>query len=168
MVRGSVAAAMVPETRITGPRFTRGKRCVQCRRHLFSFHHPRPIAGRRWEHLSCEGLEAPDLMDFTELAESILARHATGQTRQLRDELAVLRDAFSGIRVQHIAAEQRLGAPADPRELAAVNVDVSELAARCVAIHEELLEQLRRKAQQLHDEWMIGTDPDGKTTAALN
>lgn len=168
MVRGSVATAMAPETRITGPRFTRGKRCAQCRRHLFSFHHPRPIAGQRWEHLSCEGLEAPEPMDFTELAESILARHATGLTRQLRDELAVLRDAFSGIRARRLAAEQRVGAPADTLELDAVDADVAALAARCVAIHEELLAQLRRKAQQLHDEWMIGTDADGKTTAALN
>jgi hypothetical protein len=106
-------------------------------------------------------------MDFTELAESILARHATGLTRQLRDELAVLRDAFSGIRVQHVAAEQRVGAPADPRELAAVDVDVSELAARCVAIHEELLEQLHCKARQLQDEWLTGTDADGKTLAGV-
>jgi hypothetical protein len=113
-------------------------------------------------------LEAPDLRDFTELAESILARHATGLTRQLRDELAVLRDAFSGIRVQHLVAEGRGGVPDDPRELDAVNVDVAELAARCAAIHEELLEQLRRKAHQLHDEWMIGTDAGGKTVAALN
>jgi hypothetical protein len=43
--------------------------------------------------------------------------------------------------------------------------DVAELSARCGAIHEELLERLRLKARALREEWMIGTDADGKTTA---
>jgi hypothetical protein len=142
--------------------FTRGKRCAVCHRYLFTFHHPRPSEGRQWEHLSCEGLEPPEPLDFAELAEVLVARHATTLTRQLRDEMTVLRNAFQKIRFRDIVAEHDdADGPREPE----VNRELAELSARCAVIHEQLLEQLRGKARKLHEEWMTGTDADGLTTA---
>ena len=97
---------MAPKAWTDVPTFTRGKRCAECRRYLFSFHHPRPTEGQEWEHLSCEGLEPPESLDFAELAEVLVARHATALTRQLRDEMTVLRNAFQEIRFRDIVAER--------------------------------------------------------------
>ena len=160
-MRGSVGTAMAPEVWIDVPTFTRGERCAECRRYLFSFHHPRPTEGH-WEHLTCEGLEAPESLDFAELAEVLVARHPTALTRQLRDEMTVLRNAFQEIRFRDIVAEHD---EADGSREPEVNRELVELSARCADIHEQLLEQLREKARKLHDEWMIGTDADGMTTA---
>jgi hypothetical protein len=153
---------MAPKAWTDVPTFARGKRCARCLRYLFSFHHPRPTEGREWEHLSCEGLEPPESLDFAELAEVLVARHATALTRQLRDEMTVLRNAFQEIRFRDIVAEHD---EADGSREPEVNRELAELAARCADIHEQLLEQLRGKARKLHDEWMIGTDADGMTTA---
>jgi transposase len=138
----------------------RGRRCAECRRYLFAFHHPRPAEGRRWEHRTCEGLEPPDPTEFAELAEALLARRATPETRQLREELTLLRQEFSETRAHQTLGGHRGGGPED-----GTHGDLAELAARCTAIHEELLEQLRRKARELQDEWMTGTDADGRTVA---
>jgi len=147
---------MAPARQTEVARVARGRRCAQCRRYLFAFHQPRPADGRQWEHQTCEGLEPPDPMEFTELAEALLARHATPLTRQLRDELTLLRHEFCEMRaLQTVGPEDGHG-------------DLAELAARCVAIHEELLGQLRRKAQELQDEWMTGTDADGRTVAGVH
>ena len=162
MVRGSVGTAVAPKAWADASTFTRGERCAKCRRYLFSFHHPRPTEGRHWEHLTCEGLEAPGSLDFAELAEVLVARHATALTRQLRDEMTVLRNAFQEIRFRDIVAEHD---GADGTREPEANHELAELSARCADIHEQLLEQLREKARQLHDEWMIGTDVDGLTTA---
>ena len=161
-MRGSVGTAMAPTAWTDVPTFTRGKRCAECRRYLFSFHHPRPTEGREWEHLSCEGLEPPESRDFVELAEVLVARHATALTRQLRDEMTVLRTAFQEIRFRDIVAEHD---EADGSREPEANHELAELSARCADIHEQLLEQLREKARKLQDEWMIGTDADGMTTA---
>jgi hypothetical protein len=152
---------MAPKASTDVPTFTRGERCAECSRYLFSFHHPRPTEGH-WEHLTCEGLEAPESLDFAELAEVLVARHATALTRQLRDEMTVLRNAFQEIRFRDIVAEHD---EADGAREPEVNRELAKLSARCADIHEQLLEQLREKARQLHDEWMIGTDADGMTTA---
>ena len=160
-MRGSVGTAMAPKASTDVPTFTRGERCAECSRYLFSFHHPRPTEGH-WEHLTCEGLEAPESLDFAELAEVLVARHPTALTRQLRDEMTVLRNAFQEIRFRDIVAEHD---EADGSREPEVNRELAELSARCADIHEQLLEQLREKARQLHDEWMIGTDADGMTTA---
>jgi hypothetical protein len=162
--QGSLESTMVPERRGAVSQLTRGRRCAECRRYLFTFHHPRRAAGRQWEHLRCEGLEPPDPMDFAELAEVLVARNATTRTRQLRAELTAIRNEFSRIRVRHLGVERRGGEQDDHRGMEAAD-DVAELSARCGAIHEELLERLRRRARTLHVEWMLGTDADGKTTA---
>jgi hypothetical protein len=152
---------MAPKAWTDVPTFTRGERCAECSRYLFSFHHPRPTEGH-WEHLTCEGLEAPESLDFAELAEVLVARHPTALTRQLRDEMTVLRNAFQEIRFRDIVAEHD---EADGSREPEVNRELAKLSARCADIHEQLLEQLREKARKLHDEWMIGTDADGMTTA---
>jgi hypothetical protein len=160
-VRGSVGAVTAPDGQTEVARVARGRRCAQCRRYLFAFHHPRPAQGRQWEHRTCEGLEPPEPMDFAELAEALLARHETPRARQLREELALLRHEFSELRVRQTVGDHR-GGPED-----GTHDELAELADRCMAIHEELLEQLRRKAREVQDEWMTGTDADGRTVAGV-
>jgi hypothetical protein len=161
-----MGAAVAPAAATDLRHLTRGRRCAECRRYLFAFHHPRPTDGRQWEHRRCDGLESPDSMDFTELAEALLARHATARTRQLHAELAAVRHEFTELRFRRIVAEQ--GGDQDSRRaLEAVDADVAVLAARGVAIHEELLEQLQSKARHLQDEWVTGTDANGKTMAGV-
>ncbi len=154
MVRGSVGTAVAPKAWADASTFTRGERCAECRRYLFSFHHPRPTEGRHWEHLTCEGLEAPESLDFAELAEVLVARHATALTRQLRDEMTVLRNAFQEIRFRDIVAEHD---EADGSGEPEVNRELAELSARCADIHEQLLEQLRSKARK---RWPLSFDDD--------
>jgi len=169
-MRASVGATVVPAAAPNVRSLTRGQRCAECRRYLFAFHHPHPTEGRQWEHRRCDGLESPDSMDFTELAEALLARHATARTRQLQVELAAVRHEFTELRFRRIVAEQGgdQGSDQDGRsELEAVDADVAVLAARGVAIHEELLEELQSKARQLQDEWLTGTDATGKTMAGV-
>ena len=138
-----------------------------CGRYLFAFHHPRPTEGRQWEHSRCDGLESPDAMDFTELAEALLARRATARMRQLHAALAAIRDDFTELRFRRIVAEQGGGDEDGQQKLETIDADLAELCSRSVAIHEELLEQLRGKARQLEDEWSTGTDADGKTMAGV-
>lgn len=161
-MRGSVGTVIAPSARTEVAQVARGRRCAQCRRYLFAFHHPRPAEGRQWEHQTCEGLESPDAMDFAELAEALLARHATPLTRQLREELTHLRHEFTQIRARQDLDDHLGGGPQD-----VLQGHLAALSARCFAIHEELLEQLRAKARELQDEWTTGLDADGRTVAGV-